>query len=315
VILQPSDQVKEGDFMFWFILACLCLIVALVFSVVGSVKKVKMIVMGVALSLAAVFFLFSVIYFQDPGESILLRNFTRTISGVTQESGMHFKSPFDTCIRYDVRNNTITSVGDGTEDEVKGGNAIGPRVTFQDLEGVTGGMDVVVRYSLDSGAVEQLYKDYLDQKNFVIKVVAQDVRSVTRQVAGRYGTLKLFNSRAEVELAIFDALAKRWSNMPIIVEGVNVQEIRYSEEITQRYDDAQAARVAIDKAQAEKEAAEITAETARIIAQGQADANAILNESLSDQVLQQRYIDAISKGSTIYVVPEGSTPMIGVPSS
>ncbi|MDR2524089.1 MAG: prohibitin family protein [Candidatus Nomurabacteria bacterium] len=254
----------------------------------------------------------SAIYFQDPGESVVLRHFTGTLSGISSESGAHIKSPFDACVRYDVRNNTVTFVGDGTEDQVHGGTAIGPQITFQDKEGVTGNLDVVVRYSIDPLAVKELYANYLSQENFVTKVVAQDVRSISRQIPGEYGTLALFNSRAEAEQAIFAALEKKWVNQPITLEAVNLQEIRYSEDIKQRYDDAQAARVAVDKAQAEQDAAEIQAETARIAAQGQADANAILTESLSEEILRQRYIDALQKGGAIYVVPEGSSPIVGV---
>ena len=53
-----------------------------------------------------------------------------------------------------------------------------------------------------------------------------------------------------------------------------------------------------------------------IAAQGEADANAILAESLTEEILRQRYIDALDKSSTIYVVPDGATPLIttgGVP--
>lgn len=47
---------------------------------------------------------------------------------------------------------------------------------------------------------------------------------------------------------------------------------------------------------------------------GAADANAILTESLTPEVLQQRYIDAlksIGKEGNLVVVPEGSQPIVG----
>lgn len=51
-----------------------------------------------------------------------------------------------------------------------------------------------------------------------------------------------------------------------------------------------------------------------IEAQGEADANAVLANSLNDQVLQQHYIDAlksIGKDGNLVVVPEGSQPIVG----
>lgn len=44
------------------------------------------------------------------------------------------------------------------------------------------------------------------------------------------------------------------------------------------------------------------------------DANAVLANSLNDQVLQQHYIDAlksIGKDGNLVVVPEGSQPIVG----
>lgn len=49
-------------------------------------------------------------------------------------------------------------------------------------------------------------------------------------------------------------------------------------------------------------------------AQGEADANAVLANSLNDQVIRQHYIDAlksIGKDGNLVVVPEGSQPIVG----
>ena len=45
-------------------------------------------------------------------------------------------------------------------------------------------------------------------------------------------------------------------------------------------------------------------------AQGEADANDILNSSLSENVLRQKYIDALSNAKNLTVVPDGSVPMV-----
>lgn len=57
----------------------------------------------------------------------------------------------------------------------------------------------------------------------------------------------------------------------------------------------------------------MNAETQKIQAQGEADANHILSESLTDQVIQQNYIEAlkeIGQNGNLVVVPEGSTPLV-----
>lgn len=61
-------------------------------------------------------------------------------------------------------------------------------------------------------------------------------------------------------------------------------------------------------------ALKFTALEEEIQEQGEADANAVLANSLNDQVLQQHYIDAlesIGKDGNLVVVPEGSQPIVG----
>ena len=86
-----------------------------------------------------------------------------------------------------------------------------------------------------------------------------------------------------------------------------------SAETTARLDEAQAARIAVEKAKADRDAAKVAAEPKVVQAHGEADANEILTKSLSDEILRQRYIDALNKASTVYVVPDGSTPFVNVP--
>ena len=93
-----------------------------------------------------------------------------------------------------------------------------------------------------------------------------------------------------------------------------MQDIRYAKSITEAYADAQSAEVAKQKALNAQETAKVEAETKKIEAQGEADANAIMTQSLTPEVLQQRYIDAlksIGKNGNLVVVPEGSQPIVG----
>ncbi len=89
-----------------------------------------------------------------------------------------------------------------------------------------------------------------------------------------------------------------------------MQDVRYPKEITSAYAAAQSAEVQKRKASNEQETAKVEAETKRIKAQGEADANDILNSSLSENVLRQKYIDALSNAKNLTVVPDGSVPMV-----
>lgn len=64
------------------------------------------------------------------------------------------------------------------------------------------------------------------------------------------------------------------------------------------------------KALNEQEVEKTKAETKRIKAQGEADANKVLNDSLTDNVLRQHYIDALQNADQMIVTPEGSNTLI-----
>jgi regulator of protease activity HflC (stomatin/prohibitin superfamily) len=251
-------------------------------------------------------------YTQDVGEAVVLRSITGELAGQSTTPGLHFKAPWVETIVYDTRNNTISYIGTG-ETNHSGGSAEGPQITFQDREGVTGNLDIVVRYSIVPDSVTELYSEFRTQEDFVDRVLANDVRSLSRDVPAGYGTLDVFTQRPAIATAIREALSGRWERQGVTVEEISLQEIRYSDDVKTRFDEAQAARIAVDKARAEQGSAQIAAETRIIAARGEADANRILSESLTEQVLRQRYIEAIGQGGTIYVVPEGANPLVQLP--
>lgn len=47
------------------------------------------------------------IYGQDVGEVCILRNWGGQLAGTTEEAGFHLKAPWQSIIRYDIRNNIV----------------------------------------------------------------------------------------------------------------------------------------------------------------------------------------------------------------
>lgn len=266
----------------------------------------------------------SYFYTQDAGEAKVQVSWTGELIGQTTETGIHFKAPWVGARTFDVRNNLVAYVGSADQNgnlvNYSGNATTGPQITFQDREGVTGNLDLTVRYSLQGDQVLSIYTEYQTQEAFVNKVISETVRSVARQAASSRTTIQVYNDRAGLAADIQLALEEKLGTQGVTVEDVSLQEVRYSADVVNRFDEAQAARIAVDKAEADQEAATVTARTkvieaqgladaAVVQAEGQAKANDTLTKSLSPEVLTQRYIDALTNG-TVFVVPEGSTPLI-----
>lgn len=251
-------------------------------------------------------------YQQDVGEVVVTRGMGGEVTGSTIDAGFHTISPFSDAITYSTRNNVISFIG-GNEEDYSGGSATGSQVNCNDAGGASFEVDIQVNYSLDPNYAEELYTNYGTQENYVQYVVAVDVRSITREVAGKFNTITLLTDRGSFTKGVQEALTEKWKNTGITIEQVSVQEIRYPQTITDKYAEAQAAEIDKAKAQAEQETAKVVAETQVIKAQGEADANRVLAESLSDQVIAQHYIDAlesIGANGNLVVVPEGSIAMV-----
>lgn len=298
----------------------MCLILAIVFliiTIVAIVFKVKSdIPCGIAAVSAVVtvaFVIASMIYPQSVGEVVLLKNWGGSVAGCSTTAGFHVKAPWQDTVRYDIRNNVLSFMGDSEADQFEGGSANGSAVTINDRGGATALIDVQVNYSLDSSAAESLYINYGSQENFVKSICAVDIRSVPREVSGQFDTISILTARGEFTNAVEEALRAKWEPYGLVVEQVSIQNVVYPQSIVDKYSDAQAAEIERSTAINKQEVSKVNAETKVIEAQGEADANAILSESLTPEVIQQHYIDAlvsIGENGNLVVVPEGSNPIV-----
>lgn len=268
--------------------------------------------LAVVLVIAFVMIFGSSVYSQDVGETVVLRNLGGSLGNSTTDAGFHFKAPWQSVIAYDIRNNLVNFYGD-TEYKYDGGSAEGPDVTINDSSGASADIDIQVNYSLDADKAAYLYSEYGTQSNFTQNYVSNDLRSVAREVAGQFDTITLLTDRSKFTSAVQDKLSEKWNSIGLTVEQVSVQDIRYPDSITSKYAEAQAAVIAKQQALNEQETAKVNAETKKINAQGEAEANDVLSKSLTPEVIQQNYIDTLSKigeHGNLVVVPNGSTPLI-----
>lgn len=271
-----------------------------------KVISVAIIVLGLTAVISQCF------YAQDAGDVKVLRDFGGNIAGSSTDTGIHLKAPWQDVITYDIRNNVISFVADG-EESFDGGSANGPQVTINDAGGASADIDIQVNYSLNPDNAIQIYQDYGTQENFVRSIAAVDMRAIPREVAGQFDTITILTNRGELTQAIQDRLTEKWAEYGLNVEQVSIQEVRYSEDIVNKYSEAQQAEIERQTAVNKQETAKVNAETAVIEAQGTAEANDVLSQSLTDEVLQQKYIDALKEigaNGNLVVVPEDSQPLV-----
>ena len=303
--------------MFLFIVACILFLMAIGVFVIRAKQdedpKLPIAVPGLTLALSLVLAGSQCVYTQDIGEAIVLRNFGGSLAGYTADAGIHFKAPWQDALDWDIRNRLINFYRDA-EYTYDNGSYSGAAVTINDSSGTKADCDVQVIYSINPDAVEQLYADYGTQEAYVSSYVSNDVRQTTRDCAGQFTTIQLLTDKEAFAKSIQDTLSERWAESGVVVESVSVQDIRYADSITDAYAAAQSAQVEQQAATNKQETARIEGDTKVIEAQKEAEANQTLTQSLTDEVLQQQYIEALKAAADnggLIVVPEGSQPIVG----
>lgn len=296
--------------MFPFILSMFALLAAIALLVWYLLAKdnsdyefsfYPLVASGGAFVIAIFAFFFATLYAQDPGQASVLVSFTGTVEGISYEPGMHFKAPWTNRVEYDIRNNTLSYVGTaGNTDNYTGGDVSGPQITFQDKNGVTGNIDLNVRYSVRGDAVNNIYNEYKTQQEFVNATLAPDVRSKTREVLSKYDTAQVYNERDKIQPALRQVLQDSWNALGVDIEEIYLQEVRYPQSVVDSFANAQSAKVAVEMAKANQEKARVEAET-----------NLIKSQALTEPVLKEKLIDAIRNGNGTYVIG-GSNFAIGL---
>ena len=236
------------------------------------------------------------LYTQNPGQASVLVSFTGDVQGINYESGLHIKAPWSDRVIYDIRNNTLAYVGtNGNSDSYTGGDVSGPQITFQDANGVSGNIDLNIRYSIRGNAVGNIYNEYKTQQEFVNTVLAPEVRAKTREILSQYETSQVYSNRDVIKAAFIQGLQEKWDSVGVDVEDIYLQEVRYPDSVVNAFADAQSARAKVEMAKADQERAKVEAETNRIKAQ-----------ALDSRILTEKMIDAIrhSNGNTFVIGDE-----------
>lgn len=199
------------------------------------------------------------------GEVKVLRSFTGEVAGVDTTEGLAFKAPWVETVDFDVCNQQDIYKVEGyptSEREMVNG----PEITFQDQDKVTGNADIAIRYSIDPGAVGEIYMEYPTQEALTARLIDQDMRSVVRNALSGYTTAGVLERRSELEQDIRKVLEGRWEGVGVIVESVALQGIRYPQSNQDGFAQAQESATALKKDQADLDVRKAEAEQRKVVA-------------------------------------------------
>lgn len=271
----------------------------------GTMKGTKKVIVTVLLSLAIIIFLFNAIRIVGPGETGVYSLFGK-VKDNEVKSGLHIINPFAKITPMSIRTEEYTMSATRGEGKVSGADAI----TSLTKEGLSVDLDMTVLYRIEEDKASDIYKDV--GLNFEDKILRPSIRTSIRDIIAQYEAKDIYSEkREEAANKIKDNLTTDLKGRGIIIEEVLLRNVALPanlaqaiQEKLQAEQEAQKYEFILQKEKKEKERKVIEAE-------GQRDAQKIINESLTTNYLYYLYINGLKdRKGTIYV-PTGTES--GVP--
>ncbi|MCA9385664.1 prohibitin family protein [Candidatus Dojkabacteria bacterium] len=240
----------------------------------------------------------------DAGEVGVLSTFGN-VSETVFRPGIHLKNPFTNVIEMNTRTQEYTMSQTSGEGALYGDDSIQALAS----DGASIWLDVTVFYRLEPTTAPDVYSqlglDY-DQK-----IIRPEIRSAIRKVVSQFAVNEIYSTkREEIQNKILEDLTNSLQERGIITEDVLLRRVNLSEQLFQSIELKLTAQQKAQQKEFEIEEAKKEAERKRIEAEGEREAQRIINETLSDKYLYYLYVQNLENNpNVIYVPTEGGLPL------
>ena len=155
-------------------------------------------------------------------------------------------------------------------------------------------LDVSVLYQPKASELGLLHQT--KGSNYLDIVIVPNIRAVARSVVGRYTPEQLYSTKRDaIEEEIFEELKKGVESQHVQINDVLVRDVTLPNTNKQAIERKLSQEQMSLEYEFKLESARKEAEKVRIDAQGKADANRILNSSLTTNILRDKGIEATTK--------------------
>lgn len=253
--------------------------------------------------------IFSCVVQVGAGEAGVQVLFGSVQSGVLK-SGLNFINPLVSVEKMDVRTQAYTMSSIHDEGQQQGDDAI----STLSSDGLTLRLDLTVWYRLNENDAPQVYRTI--GTDYVEKIVRPAVRTAIRDVSVGFPATDIYSIKREDFINnVTKNLENAFNGRGIILERVLLRNVELPEKVRAAIDEKiaseQRAQQMVYVLQKEKQ----EAERKRVEAQGISDYNRIVSQSITDQVLQLKGIEATlelgkSNNSKMVIMNGKNMPLI-----
>ncbi len=221
--------------------------------------------------------------------------------GADLQPGVHFLAPWTDVHAESTRLQQYVMVHQVNEGNVSGDDSI----TVVSKDDVSLPVDLTINYSVDPKHANELFRTVGTVEALKGVVIRPAARSAVPAVFALYDADQAATtSRDALAQGIADRLRPQLATHGVLLDAVQIRAIQLPDSLLKAAQDKLTQQQQVQQAQFAQQQATVDAQTARIRAQGQADANVILSKSLTPEVNCANFL---SKLADLHVVL-GSTP-------
>jgi regulator of protease activity HflC (stomatin/prohibitin superfamily) len=237
-----------------------------------------------ALILLLVAILFSPFTTVSAGERGVLMEFGKVQERVLGE-GIHFIVPIvNTVIKLSVRVQK---------------QQISAEASSKDLQDIFS--DVALNWHIIPEEVNVIFQEIGDEPAIVERIINPAVEEVLKAVIAKYTAEEIITRREEVKLGIDNSLTSRLANYHIAVDDISLVDVHFSPRFNEAVEAKQIAEQEAKRAEFIALKASKEAEAKINLAKGEAEAERLLRETLTAELLQKQAIDKWNGNLPLFV--------------
>jgi regulator of protease activity HflC (stomatin/prohibitin superfamily) len=209
------------------------------------------------------------------------------------EEGIHFVIPIV---------NTVQKLSVRVQNQ-----EIAAEASSKDLQDVF--TDVALNWHIIPEKANTIFQRIGDERAIVERIINPAVEEVLKAVMAKYTAEEIVTKRGEVKAGVDDSLTVRLANYQIGVDDISLVHVHFSERFSDAVEAKQIAEQQVKQAEFIALKASKEAEAKVNLAKGETEAQRLIRETLTPEVLQKQAIDKWN-GSLPLVVGKGGIKLL-----
>jgi regulator of protease activity HflC (stomatin/prohibitin superfamily) len=172
--------------------------------------------------------------------------------------------------------------------------------------------DVALNWHIEPTRANLIFQQIGDEIQVVQRIINPAVEEVLKAVMAKYTAEEIITKRGEVKAEVDETLTQRLASYQIAVDDISLVNVHFSERFSEAVEAKQIAEQEAKRAEfiAQKAAVEAEAEVNR--ARGQAEAQRLVRETITPELLQKLAIERWDGHFPTVLGGEGSIPFINI---